>query len=153
MSKAKAEDQAEHQEARPEFKFQVLQQNLAPALGKVARATAPKSTLPVLGNILVAALPEGRLRLAATNLEVAVVAYVAAKVQADGSTTLPARTFVDLVNALPEDSLLKCGLKAKTETTTIKYGDKGKSETSIRGITSVEFPLLPAHDVLLAKVS
>ena len=107
MTKKDDQPQAEPQETRPEFKFQVLQQNLAPALGKVARAVATKSTLPVLSNILVVALPEGRLRIAATNLEIAVVAYVPAKVEETGGTTLPASTFVDLTNALPEEELLR----------------------------------------------
>ena len=49
------------------MKVSVLQENLAHGLSVVSRAVSPRSTLPVLGNILVAS-DEGRLRLSATNL-------------------------------------------------------------------------------------
>ena len=40
----------------------VLQENLARGLGIVSKAVSPRSTLPVLANILIAS-DEGRLRL------------------------------------------------------------------------------------------
>ena len=46
------------------MKVTVLQENLARGLSVVSRAVASRSTLPVLGNILVAT-DEGRLRLSA----------------------------------------------------------------------------------------
>jgi len=153
--KDEEKDEAKTAEPQPEFKFQVLQTNLAPAIGKVARAVATRSTLPVLSNILVMALPEQRLRIVATNLEVAIVAYVSAKVEVSGGTTLPARAFADLVGTLPDEELLKFSLKARTETTTIKHGagKKKGGEINLRGIVANEFPLLPAHDIVLAKIS
>ena len=50
------------------MKVTVLQENLARGLSIVSRAVSPRSTLPVLSNILIAS-DEGRLRLSATNLE------------------------------------------------------------------------------------
>jgi DNA polymerase-3 subunit beta len=50
------------------MKVSCLQENLAHGLSVVARAVAPRSTLPVLGNVLVAT-ENGQLRLSATNLE------------------------------------------------------------------------------------
>ena len=44
------------------MKVSVLQENLAHGLNIVARAVSPRSTLPVLANVLVAT-DEGRLRL------------------------------------------------------------------------------------------
>ena len=79
-----------------------LQENLSRGLSIVARAVASRSTLPVLGNVLVAT-DQGRLRLSATNLEMGISCWIGAKVEEDGSTTVPARTFVDLVNTLPND--------------------------------------------------
>jgi len=46
------------------MKVTVLQESLARGLGLVARAVSPRSTLPVLSNVLIAS-DEGRLRLSA----------------------------------------------------------------------------------------
>jgi len=55
------------------MKVTVLQENLARGLSIVSRAVSPRSTLPVLSNILIAT-DEGRLRVSATNLELALPA-------------------------------------------------------------------------------
>src|SRR5690348_14499909 len=44
-----------------------LQENLQRALAQVSRAVATKTTMPILGNVLIAA-DEERLKLSATNL-------------------------------------------------------------------------------------
>ena len=84
------------------MKVTVLQTNLAHGLSIVSRAVSPRSSLPVLGNILIAT-DEGRLRLSATNLEMGITCWIGAKIEEEGSTTVPARTFSDLINTLPGD--------------------------------------------------
>ena len=86
------------------MKASVLQQQLAHGLGIVSRAVSPRSTLPVLANILVAS-DEGRLRLSATNLELGITCWIPANIEEEGAVTVPARTFADLVNALPADAV------------------------------------------------
>ena len=51
------------------MKISCLQDNLAKGLSIVGRAVSPRSTLPVLGNVLLA-VDNGRLKLSATNLEI-----------------------------------------------------------------------------------
>ena len=51
------------------MKVSCLQENLAKGLSIVGRAVSPRSTLPVLGNVLLAT-DAGRLKLSATNLEI-----------------------------------------------------------------------------------
>ena len=53
------------------MKASVSQMHLAHSLSTVSRAVNPRSTLPVLANVLVAT-DEGRLRLSATNLELGI---------------------------------------------------------------------------------
>ena len=60
------------------MKVTVLQENLARGLGIVSRAVSPRSTLPVLSNILIAS-DEGRLRLSATNLELGITCWISAR--------------------------------------------------------------------------
>ena len=59
------------------MKVTVLQENLARGLGIVSRAVSPRSTLPVLSNVLIAS-DEGRLRLSATNLELGITCWISA---------------------------------------------------------------------------
>jgi DNA polymerase-3 subunit beta len=124
------------------MKVTVLQENLARGLSIVSRAVSPRSTLPVLSNILIAT-DEGRLRLSATNLELGITCWIAARIDEDGSTTVPSRTLSDLVNALPGDQV-QLTLDAKTQTLHIQ---SGSSNNDIKGIDAQEFPPLPTPEM------
>ncbi|HET7090047.1 MAG TPA: DNA polymerase III subunit beta [Anaerolineae bacterium] len=118
-----------------------LQENLAKGLSIVGRAVAPRSTLPVLGNVLLAT-DNGRLRLAATNLEIGITCWIGAKVEEDGAITVPARTFIDLVNALPQDRV-DMELAVRTQTLNVR---SGRFENNIKGIDAQEFPIIPSFE-------
>ncbi|HLE89549.1 MAG TPA: DNA polymerase III subunit beta [Anaerolineales bacterium] len=123
------------------MKVTVLQENLARGLGIVSKAVSPRSTLPVLANILIAS-DEGRLRLSATNLEMGITCWIAARIEEEGSTTVPARTFSDLVSTLPGDQVL---LKLDMSTQTLNVRG-GTSTNDIKCIDAQEFPPLPVPD-------
>ncbi len=124
------------------MKITVKREDLAQGLRAVARAISSRTTLPVLNNVLVAT-DEDRLRLSATDLELAITAWVPAKVEEEGATTVPARTFADLVGLLPEGPLrLTYDEPART-----LHVHGGVSETDIRCIEADEFPPLPAPEL------
>lgn len=120
----------------------VLQENLARGLNIVSRAVSPRSTLPVLANVLLAT-DEGRLRLSATNLEMGITCWIGARIEEEGSTTVPARTFSDLVNALTGDQVA-LSLDVSTQTLNVRCGP---SNTDIKCIDAQEFPPLPALEL------
>jgi DNA polymerase III subunit beta len=124
------------------MKVTLLQENLARGLGIVSRAVSPRSTLPVLANILIAT-DEGRLRLSATNLEMGITCWVAARIEDEGSTTVPARTLADLVNTLPGEQVA-LNLDTPTQTLNVR---SGTSTNDIKGIDAQEFPPLPVPDM------
>lgn len=124
------------------MKATVLQENLARGLSIVSRAVSPRSTLPVLSNVLIAT-DEGRLRLSATNLELGITCWIAARIDEDGSITVPARTFSDLVNTLPGDQV-QLSLDVKTQTLHVK---SGSSNNDIKCIDAQEFPPLPTPEM------
>ncbi len=124
------------------MKVIVKREDLAQGLRAVARAISSRTTLPVLNNVLVAT-DENRLRLSATDLELAITAWVPAKVEEEGATTVPARTFSDLVGILPEGLL---GL-TYDEDKRVLHVHGGTSETDIRCIEADEFPPLPAPEM------
>lgn len=124
------------------MRVSVLQENLAHGLNIVSRAVSPRSTLPVLANVLVAT-DEGRLRLSATNLELGITCWIGAKIEEEGSTTVPARTFTDLVSTLPNDRV-EMSLNVRTQTLNVRCG---ASNTDIKCIDSQEFPPMPVADL------
>lgn len=124
------------------MKVSVLQENLAHGLNVVSRAVSPRSTLPVLANVLIAS-DEGRLRLSATNLELGITCWIGAKIGEEGSTTVPARTFSDLINTLP-DGQVDMDLAVRTQTLHVR---SGASNTDIKCIDSQEFPPMPVPDL------
>lgn len=123
------------------MKVSCLQENLAEGLSVVGRAVSPRSTLPVLGNVLVAT-DEGRLKLSATDLEVGITCWIGARVEEAGAITVPARTFIDLVNTLPPGQM-DLSLIARTQTLNISAP---RSEANIKGIDAQEFPIVAVPD-------
>lgn len=124
------------------MKVSCLQENLARGLSTVARAVATRSTLPVLGNVLLAT-DHGRLRLSATNLELGISCWIGAKIEEEGATTVPARTFVDLVNTLPNDSVTM-ELTVRTLSLNVHCG---AFNNDIKCIDATDFPPFPPADL------
>ncbi len=123
------------------MKVSVLQETLAQGLNIVSRAVSPRSTLPVLSNVLVAT-DEGRLRLSATNLELGITCWIGAKIEEEGSTTVPARSFTELVGTL-SDQQVEMSLSVRTQTLNIV---SGTSNTDLKCIDSQEFPPMPSPE-------
>ena len=86
------------------MKLSCLQENLKRGLAIVGHAVAGKSTLPVLSNILLAS-DDGRLKLAATNLEIGITCWIGAKIEDEGAVTVPAKLLSDVVSGLPNDKI------------------------------------------------
>ncbi len=124
------------------MKASVTQQHLAHGLSIVSHAVSPRSTLPVLANVLVAT-DEGRLRLSATNLELGITCWIPAQIQEEGSITVPARTFVDLVGTFPTD-MVQLSLDQRTQTLNVVCNS---SAHEIKGIDAQDFPPVPVPDL------
>lgn len=86
------------------MKLSVLQENLNQALTVVSRFVAAKSQLPLLGHILFST-DSGRLKLSATNLELGINYWLGAKIDLDGSFTVPDHDIAEFVSYLPAGRL------------------------------------------------
>jgi DNA polymerase-3 subunit beta len=64
-----------------------------------------KATLPILANVLLTAREDGRLAIAATDLEIGFRSTVEATVEKPGTTTVHARRMHDIVRRLPPGNL------------------------------------------------
>jgi len=120
------------------MKLSCLQENLSKGLSIVGRAIATRSTLPITQNILLVAEPS-RLRLSATNLEIATTSWVGAKVEEEGSITAPARLLIDFVSSLPND-LIEVTLPSNSHRLELK---SGRFQAQINGIDAQDFPSTP----------
>ena len=116
-----------------------LQENLKRGLATVSHAVAGKSTLPVLANVLLAT-DGGRLKLAATNLEIGITHWIGAQVQEEGAITVPAKLLADVVGGLPADNVTLT-LDGRTQTLKVACG---RFTNTIKGIQADEFPVIPS---------
>jgi len=123
------------------MKLSCLQENLNRGLSIVGRAVATKTTLPITNNVLLAA-DEGRLKLVATNLEMAISCWIGAKIEDEGSITVPARLLTEFVSSLPADTI-SINLSPQTRTLGLKCA---RFEARISGIDAKEFPPIPSVD-------
>ena len=120
------------------MKLSCLQENLNRGLSIVGRAVATRSTLPITQNILLSA-EQSRLKLSATNLEMAITCWIGAKVKQKGDITIPARLLSDFVNSLPND-LIEVNLPANSRILELK---SGHFQAHIHGIDAADFPPIP----------
>ncbi|MFH1381828.1 MAG: DNA polymerase III subunit beta [Chloroflexota bacterium] len=120
------------------MKLSCLQENLSKGLGIVGRAVAARTTLPITNNVLLAT-DQSRLKLVATNLEIAISYWLGAKVEEEGAITVPARLLTEFVNSLPNDKI-DINLAAKTKTLGLKCA---RFEARISGVDAKDFPPIP----------
>ena len=118
-----------------------LQENLSRALALVGRGVATRTTLPVTQNILIST-DAGRLKLTATNLEIAITTWIGASIETEGEVTIPARLFSDFVNSLPSGEVTI----TLTDSPLGVEMHSGKFECRILGVSAEEFPPIPTVD-------
>jgi DNA polymerase-3 subunit beta len=115
-----------------------FQENLAKGLSIVGRAVSTRSTMPVLGNILLEA-KDNQLRLAATNREIGINCWIGAKVEDEGAITVPARLLTEFVNSLPPERI-DLELTVRTQTLNLSCA---RYTANMKGIDAYDFPLIP----------
>jgi DNA polymerase III subunit beta len=119
------------------MKLQVTQENLTKALGSVARVASSRGTLPILSNVLLKTA-EGRLSIAATNLDIAITHFIGSKVAEEGSITVPARLMQDFVSSLPSGVIDLRLDDSKLHISTDQYN------SVINGVSAEDYPVMPA---------
>jgi DNA polymerase-3 subunit beta len=117
------------------------QENLARGLAAVKTAVPNRATLPILSHILIdARASDGRVRFAATNLDLGINAWIPAQTETPGVIAVPARLITDFVSTL-EEGQVELTLNAQTQTLRVV---SGRMVANIKGIDAQEFPVLAA---------
>jgi len=120
------------------MKISCSQENLSKGLAIVGRAVATRAVLPITNNVLFS-IEESRLKLSATNLEIAISCWIPATVEEEGMIAIPARLVTDFVNSLPSgniDMVLSPNSRV-LEMTCARY------EARISGLDPSDFPPTP----------
>lgn len=120
------------------MKVQVLQENLQRGLSIVGRAVATRSTLPITANVLVST-DRGRLKLAATDLDISICAWIGAKIDEEGATTVPSRLISDFVAQLPAATV---SLEVPQNGRQMRL-ECARNDSTINAMDAEDFPRIP----------
>ena len=119
------------------MKFSTSKTELQKSLQKLSKATPIRSTLPILGCVLIEVKSEKTI-LRTTDLEITIEIELASSYERQGEAALPLKTLLDITNELPDIRLtisVDKNYKAAIETETGKYNLMGKP--------AEEFPKAP----------
>ena len=120
------------------MRLSCLQENLSRGLTVVGRAVATRTTLPITQNILLST-DQSRLKLAATNLEIAISTWIGAQIEEEGSITIPARLLTEFVNSLPSERIDISSI-AQPKGLNLNCA---RFEANINGTDAEDFPPIP----------
>ena len=131
------------------MRLSCLQENLNRGLSMVQRAVATRTTLPITQNVLIST-DNSRLKLAATNLDIAISAWIGAQIEDEGVITIPARMLTEFVNSLPAERI---------DIVSVENGSGldlkcARFQTRINGQDAEDFPAIPSvTDGVIGRVS
>src|SRR3984957_10450584 len=100
-----------------------------------------KSTMPVLSNVLLAVDGPNVLRIAATDLYLAIAGKVTADIGKGGSVAVPAKDLLERVKMMPEGPIQ---LSTQENSSTVIKAAGSARRYTLRGMPGDDFPPLPA---------
>ena len=116
------------------MKFNIARNKILPLLQTVCGVIERRQSLPILSNLLIVA--EGKkIIFTGTDMEVEMVTTTNHHCEDPGEITAPAKKFLDICRALPEDSNIE--LSFKKDQVLVK---SGKSRFTLATLPATEFP-------------
>ncbi len=119
------------------MKFSTSKTELQQALQKLSKAVPTRSTLPILGCVLIKSSEE-KTTLRTTDLELTIQAEIPVSLEQPGATALPLKTLLDITNELPETRVT---LSVDDKNRTAIITDTG--EYDLMAKSADEFPAVP----------
>jgi DNA polymerase III subunit beta len=132
------------------MKLTIERAALLRALGHVQSVVERRNTIPILSNVLLKA--EGaKLALSATDMDIEMVASLAAQAGKPGATTVPAHTLYDIVRKLPDGAQIELETTGEKGLMTLRAG---RSNFTLSCLPPEDYPLMAggelAHNFLLS---
>ena len=119
----------------------VAKKDLLKLVTRMQGVAERKSTMPVLSNVLLAVEGPNSLRIAATDLYLALFGKISAEVHKPGSVAVPAKDLFERVKMMPDGPIHIS--TQDNATTTLKASGSARRYT-LRGMPGDDFPPLPA---------
>jgi DNA polymerase III subunit beta len=122
------------------MKFKADRATLMKSLAHVQNVVEKRNTIPILANVLLA-VRDGKLTIAATDLEIALVEEVPAQTSRNGAVTAPAATLYEIVRRQPENAEIELDHAGGDAQLGLRAG---RYSTSLVALGVDEFPKLDA---------
>jgi len=119
------------------MEFKCDKASLYQGVQNVEKIVSVRSTLPIIGNILLEA-SKSKLKISANNLEIGMEVFVKASVEEEGAVLVPAKIFSGIVSKLPDTEIIVKTIEKGIVRITYK-----QSSFNINGLSPDEFPTLP----------
>lgn len=100
-----------------------------------------RSTIPILSNVLLKA-DDGKLSIAATDLDVTILSACAARITTPGGVTIEARRLFDIVRSLPDDDV-----HITMQENNSLLVESGTAKFRLLGLPAEDYPTLPSVDM------
>lgn len=120
------------------MKFNTTRDILLKGIQNVQNAINTKSTLLILSNILIETTSENII-FTATDLDIGIRSSIPIKPSVEGTITVPAKKFVDIIKELPEGEQISISVKKNN----MVHVECEKNTFKIMGLPKDEFPQLP----------
>ena len=115
-----------------------VKETLIKGIQIVSPLAVSKTALPVLSNFAFET-KDDKIKLSATDLEISVQCYIKGEIVEEGSVTIPARIFSDIIRELPQDAQIEINVDEASNQIDIK---SGKSKFRLMGISYNEYPAI-----------
>ena len=122
------------------MKFRCERDDLLAAVQFASRAISNRATLPVLSGLRLEASADGRVRVAATDLELTMETAFAAAVDEPGKVIVPGRLFGEMSRNLASGQVSVAGTDGEVEI------GSGRGRFRVRSLTPDDYPALPIED-------
>jgi DNA polymerase-3 subunit beta len=100
-----------------------------------------RSTIPILSNVLLKAA-DGRLQIAATDLDVTILSSCAGRITTPGGVTIEAKRFFDIVRSLPDEDV-----HLSLQENNSMLVESGTAKFRLLGLPAEDYPTLPSVNV------
>ena len=122
------------------MKFRCERDDLVAAVQFASRAISNRATLPVLSGLRLEATEDGRVRVAATDLELTMETAFTAAVDEPGKVIVPGRLFGEMGRNLSSGQVSVAGTDGEVEI------GSGRGRFRVRSLTPDDYPALPIED-------
>ncbi len=125
------------------MKVHIERNVLAKALGHSHNIVEKRATIPILSHVLLQT-EEGKIKIAATDLELGIIELIDARVEIEGAVTVLEHMLYEIVRRLPDGSEITLELDAESSQLIVL---SGASRFTLSCLPAKDFPAVYTHEL------